>query len=117
MTAPPYLTRAERDAVERVLRAAGWLPTDEGGGPAPRNGDVWWPKNDLPRSVIDLRELFPSPFPDCARCGGSGQIATSWGTPEMGGGSVGTCPDCHGRSRNYVVSADGEDRSTKGRTL
>lgn len=57
-----HLTKWERAAVERVLRAAGWAPTTDPGAPAPRHADVWWPERDMPRSVLDLRDVFPEPF-------------------------------------------------------
>ena len=55
MTPPPYLTRDARWAVEKALRHVGWLPIGGGG--------LLWASEAVPERVLDLREVFPSPWP------------------------------------------------------
>ena len=53
---PPGLTRYERAAVEKVLRAAGWRPLVN-------DGPTLWGLGLGDRiQTLDLRDVFPTPF-------------------------------------------------------
>lgn len=55
----PYLSRAEREAVVKVLRAAGYEPD-------PGQPNVWWCVDCEGERYVDLALLFPEPCPERA---------------------------------------------------